>query len=411
MLLYDPTRHEKISEERWDEGRARSAIERIAADTQQDFDSEELWPVHPFDRSLERPPDSLKPIYYGAAGVIWALNYLSEAGAITLEREYLPTVRELIPRYREDIRKYEDVRKYMGGETWSYLLGETGILLLEWKLAPSDDLARQLHAAIEAKIGDMRGLAWGAAGAMLVAQFMHEQTGESRWKDLLLRNFEALWDEWKYVDELRCHLWPHDLYGVSEKRLGALHGFAANVFPLIRGRHLLPRDRQDEILRRIHETLHATALREGAYANWPNNIGSTTRRKPLPVVVQHCNGAAGVINCLAEFPKDPRWLVDALLEGGGELIWAAGPPIKFPSLCHGAAGSGYAFLKLFNRTRDDKWLDRARRFAMHAVGQADSWLEKYGQRKYSLWTGDLGLAVYLWDCIDGNGKFPTIDVF
>jgi hypothetical protein len=80
-------------------------------------------------------------------------------------------------------------------------------------------------------------------------------------------------------------------------------------------------------------------------------------------------------------------------------------------LCHGAAGSGYAFLKLYARTRDDKWLYRARRFAMHAIGQADRWLEKYGQCKYSLWTGDLGLAIYLRDCIDGNGKFPTIDVF
>jgi hypothetical protein len=299
----------------------------------------------------------------------------------------------------------------MGGELSSYLLGETGILLLEWKLAPSEDLAQRLYAAIEAKIGDMRGLAWGAAGAMLVALFMHEQTGESRWKDLYLRNFEALWDRWEYVDDLRCHVWTHDLYGVTEKRLGAIHGFAANVFPLIRGRHLLPRDRRDEILRRIHETVHATALSEGEYANWPNNIGPTSRPKPLPLVVQHCNGAPGVINCLSEFPKDSRWPIDALLNAGGELIWDAGPPTKFPSLCHGAAGSGYAFLKLYARTRDDKWLYRARRFAMHAIGQADRWLEKYGQRKYSLWTGDLGLAIYLRDCIDGNGKFPTIDVF
>jgi hypothetical protein len=48
---------------------------------------------------------------------------------------------------------------------------------------------------------------------------------------------------------------------------------------------------------------------------------------------------------------------------------------------------------------------------MHAIAQAESWFEKYGQRKYSLWTGDLGLAIYLWDCIDGNAKFPTVDYF
>ena len=131
----------------------------------------------------------------------------------------------------------------------------------------------------------------------------------------------------------------------------------------------------------------------------------------MSIVVQHCNGAPGIINCLADFPLDARWPVAALLKQAGELVWDAGPPVKFPSLCHGAAGSGYAFLKLYERTGDDKWLNRARKFAMHAIDQCDDALGKYGQRKFSLWTGDLGLAIYLWDCITGDARFPTIDVF
>ena len=109
--------------------------------------------------------------------------------------------------------------------------------------------------------------------------------------------------------------------------------------------------------------------------------------------------------------RDARWPIDALLQQAGELVWAAGPTIKLPGLCHGAAGSGYAFLKLYARTGDDKWLDRARKFAMHAIVQCDSALEKYGQRKFSLWTGDLGLAIYLWNCVQATAKFPTLDVF
>jgi hypothetical protein len=80
-------------------------------------------------------------------------------------------------------------------------------------------------------------------------------------------------------------------------------------------------------------------------------------------------------------------------------------------LCHGAAGSGYSFLKLYRRTGDDSWLDRARKFAMHAIEQCDRDVKTFGQRKFSLWTGDLGLAIYLWDCIRASAKFPTIDVF
>jgi hypothetical protein len=31
--------------------------------------------------------------------------------------------------------------------------------------------------------------------------------------------------------------------------------------------------------------------------------------------------------------------------------------------------------------------------------------------RYSLWTGDAGFAVYLWDCLQGTARFPTLDVF
>ncbi len=411
MSLYDTKRHERLIDAEWNENRALDAIDRIVTDTNRSFSAEGLWPIHPLDRSPERPPDSIKYVYHGAAGVIWALNYLNETGAAALKRDCLPTVLQLIPRIREDMDKYPEVRKYMAPELASYLLGEAGILLLQWKLAPSEDVARRLYGHLEARIGDPRGVAWGGAGAMLAALFMYERTGDARWKELFLRSFEPLWDQWKYSDEARCHLWTSSLYGVTERRVGAIHGFAANAFVMISGRHLLKPDLADEMLRRIHETVYATALVEGPQANWPNNVGRTTRPSPLPLVVQHCNGAPGIINSLAESPNDTRWPVDAILQQAGELVWAAGPPVKIPSLCHGAAGSGYAFLKLYVRTGEDRWLDRARKFAMHAIDQCDRAVAKYGQRKYSLWTGDLGLAIYLWDCVRAAAKFPTLDVF
>ena len=84
---------------------------------------------------------------------------------------------------------------------------------------------------------------------------------------------------------------------------------------------------------------------------------------------------------------------------------------KGPNLCHGTAGNGYAFLKLYRRTGDATWLDRARAFAMHAIAQSERHASEYRQRRYSLWTGDLGVAVYLWDCLNGQANFPTMDVF
>ena len=411
MRLYEAERHEALIGAEWNEDRARDAIDRIVADSERSFTPEGLWPVHPLDRSPERPPDSIKYMYHGAAGVIWALTYLAETGATAVKGDYFPTVRQLIPRIRDDLAKYPEVRKYMGSEMASYLLGGAGILLLEWKLAPSENVARHLYADIEARIGDARGIAWGGAGAMLAALFMYERTNDARWKELFLRSFEPLWEQWHYADEAGCHLWRSSLYGVTENAHRGDSRIRRQCVCDVSWTPSTRADPADEMLRRIHETVRATASIEGPYANWPNNVGPTDRPTPLTMVVQHCNGAPGIINCLAEFPNDARWPIDDLLLQAGELVWAAGPPIKMPSLCHGAAGSGYAFLKLYARTGDDRWLERARKFAMHAIEQSDRALEEYGQRKYSLWTGDLGLAIYLWDCVRGTSKFPTLDIF
>jgi hypothetical protein len=93
------------------------------------------------------------------------------------------------------------------------------------------------------------------------------------------------------------------------------------------------------------------------------------------------------------------------------LIWQAGPPRKGLGLCHGTAGNGYAFLKLFRRSGDQRWLYRARGFAMHAIEQHRRDTTKYGQRRYPLWTGDPGLAIFLSNCIAGTDRFPTMDNF
>ncbi len=51
-------------------------------------------------------------------------------------------------------------------------------------------------------------------------------------------------------------------------------------------------------------------------------------------------------------------------------------------------------------------LTRARAFAMHAAGQVEHSRSDYGRGRYTLWTGDLGTALYLADCTVGGGTLP-----
>src|SRR6266545_4512705 len=62
-----------------------------------------------------------------------------------------------------------------------------------------------------------------------------------------------------------------------------------------------------------------------------------------------------------------------------ELVWrrdiGVGPHLS------GTVGNGWAFLKLHRRTRDPKQLERARRFAMHAIQQRKGARPLRGRRR------------------------------
>jgi hypothetical protein len=57
------------------------------------------------------------------------------------------------------------------------------------------------------------------------------------------------------------------------------------------------------------------------------------------------------------------------------------------------------------------WLGQARRFAMHSIEHSERMLAEYGHRRYFLWTGDLGVALYLRACLLGEAGMPLLNVF
>jgi hypothetical protein len=124
--------------------------------------------------------------------------------------------------------------------------------------------------------------------------------------------------------------------------------------------------------------------------------------------VQWCHGAPGVVSSVASAAVEDS-VFTGLLEAGGELIWRAGPLVKGSGLCHGTAGNGLAFLALHRRTGDERWLERARRFAVHALEQVERGRERYGGGRHSLWTGDIGVAVMAQSCLDARPGMPTLD--
>lgn len=403
MALFDPARHQPLDPRPWDAAAARAAVRAIAAAALRAFDGDG-WPAHPLDEP-PTPRTRYAMLYFGAGGVIWALRRLAELGAIDRSpRDFASYVASLAARNRATLEGWGE------GEpmTRSFIMGDAGLHLLHWRFTREAPLADAVYRAVEANLDHpSREPMWGSPGTLLAAVHLAEATGEARWAALCVRTAEALWRQMEFDDAAGCWLWEQDLYGERVRYLGAAHGFAGNLHAVLRAAPLLDAQLVAGFAERALQTLQATALAEDGRLNWPSFLPWPADRLPL---VQDCHGAPGIVCRLAGAPRDARW--DALLDAAGELVWAAGPLVKGASLCHGTAGNGWALLALYRRSGQARWLDRARAFAMHAIAQVERDRARYGGYRWSLWTGDPGVALFLWNCLDGgDARLPLLDVF
>ena len=401
-MLHDPARHESLADVAWDERRARATLERIVRDTAQAFTPTRWWPPHPHDfEAADDRTAPATPLYYGAAGVVWALRYLRAVGAADAP-SYAGHLDALLLANRQWLAAMGDAA------AGSYLMGDLPIEMMAWDEAPAAARADRIAALIEANIDHpARELMWGAPGSLLAAAFMQRRAGEERWARLFRRIASHLRGQLQWSPAHECQVWTQDLYGRHSRYLDAVHGFVATACALIQGRHLLDADDWAEWQRCIERTIANTARREDGMATWPAQADEPPGH-PQKRLMQFCHGAPGFVICLARLPGPA---LDALLVEAGEAVWAAGPLAKGSNLCHGTGGNGYAFLVLHARTGDARWLARARAFAMHGLLQLEVQARETGRLRHSLWTGDPGFAIYLWDCLRATAAFPTLDVF
>ena len=394
--MIDPSRHVPLRPLPWSALAASTAIEDIVADAAAHFDAERFWPSHPRE---DGRPDGMADLYWGAAGVIWGLDHLARCGATATRLDY----RAVLPRLLEACAAQFAAMPYAAHG--AFLLGDLGAALVAMRIDPSTDVGDLVHERCERNTAlPIRELMWGLPGSMLACVHMHAMTGEPRWQHLFVAQAGRLFGD---LEETPLGpLWNQDLYGSVEPWLGPVHGYAGNMLPLLRGWDWLTQSQRARIADVVPRTLAATACRSDDGSTWR---AVATRTGP-PNLCQHCHGAAGMVTTFADAPFAAPELEHLLVEGG-TYTWAAGPLAKGSNLCHGTGGNGYAFLKLHRRTGDPIWLERARAFAMTAIAQCREERSELGRGRFSLWTGDVGLAIYLRDCITAEPRFPTVDVF
>jgi lantibiotic modifying enzyme len=274
------------------------------------------------------------------------------------------------------------------------LSGETGALLIAFRLISDPALADDAYALVRGNLDNPTDdISWGTPGTLLAALAMGEWTGERRWEEVARESATV-------VRERRGDdgLWRQD---DDYRGLSTAHGVAGNTLALLRFAA------DDAVASESAAVLARHAFREDGLANWPGSPrAELARPRDGRICLQWCTGAPGVIAGSADY------LDEDLVLAGAELVWRAGAhrDEKGHGLCHGTSGNGFALLKAFERTGDERWLDRARGFAVHALAQAERLATANGRRRFSLFTGGVGTALFAAACLDGDSRFPIIDV-
>ncbi len=377
-MLYRPEAFDPLTDTPWDEARVRDRIGAIVSDTDAAWRGPKLfWKADKWDGWNATSP--LKNVYVGSAGVLWGLDQLRRRDypAASLDLADLAARNVEVFRAKPDYIKLPAFKPPEPRDS-ALFLGEAGILLVACKLGNpeyEEDLRRRLGANVD---NEAEEVFWGVPGSLIAARAIGDDSTWNTLAEALLsrREENGLWTQRLYGQEYQSLTPPHGLTGIVQ---------ALGIESL-----------KDE----ARQLLATSAHREDGFANWPPRPRPDLPGPDGQIRLQWCSGAPGIVTAAWDY------LDEDLLLAGAELIWRAGPhgDEKGPNICHGTAGNGYAFLKAFARTGDERWLERARRFAMHALEQVDRM-----PSRHSLFTGNVGVALYAADCIEAQTAYPVMD--
>ena len=140
--------------------------------------------------------DEATCLYLGAAGCVWALDYLGRVGFVTEERDFAPVLATALNR---NARWYKET-PYSGHA--SLLMGELGIRLVSMRVSPSARLADEiLKLAARNSNLPIVELMWGLPGSMLACIHMDAMIGDPRFQALFQTQADRLLAELEIVEE------------------------------------------------------------------------------------------------------------------------------------------------------------------------------------------------------------------
>jgi len=386
---------------------------------------EALGHVH---KIIQNMPPTLKHcdggLYVGAAGVGYALWYLSTKPAFAKDKEALLG---LAKKYVDVSFQYIQHPQYKDdGIQVSLILGNGGIFMLGALVYKALGLKEQVSQCVEAygklaeKCLQPRFLRCGSdelfvgrAGYLCGLLVLRNKLG------VKIINDGTAHEICKVVVESGRHYAAKTkakiplMYAYYDTEyLGAAHGLCSILQMLLSFPGFL--SAYPDYVADVKTSLDFLQNLETTQGNYPcamDEIGSNARPDEHDLV-HWCHGAPGTVYLLARAYRvymDDQYKQACLR--AGDLIWRKGLLKKGPGICHGVAGSGYVFLLNYRLSGNPKHLHRAQKFAEFMSSEQFKTKSRTPDSPWSLYEGIAGTACYLADLTDpDNAEFPLFDV-
>lgn len=355
------------------------------------------------ERNLAKRTDwTDSSVYTGTTGV--ALMYMRLSDVLQ-DASYLNRALPFVERQLGSLK----------GRRYSFLCGDPGPLAIGADLynrlgRPQDshNLVKKLLSlskyVVPATADIPDELLYGRVGYLFSLLYVRKHVSPTAVDDNLIRSVvEAVLSSGQQLSAEEKSRSPLMYQWHGSFYLGAAHGLAGIFYMLLQVRHVLS---EAELSRLVRPSIDWLASLQYPSGNYPSSIGSSTDK-----LVHWCHGAPGTIHLLLLAHlvfKEPHYL--QLAKKCAEVIWHRGVLKKGYGICHGTAGNGYAFLRMYQVTRDCKYLHRAAKFC--------EWCFDYGQhqcriadRPFSLFEGMAGTVYFMADMLEPDkSAFPAFQL-
>ncbi|CAJ0959736.1 unnamed protein product, partial [Mesorhabditis belari] len=349
----------------------------------------------PKDRDELRDPSP----YTGLSGIAFALTKVRSYPGGDLKAE----AQKMIERCRSLFEEKPDKQA-------RYLCGGLGAMTIDLTVQRDKSIEKHIHSLVRAIIGPAfpcDEVLYGRAGFLAAALWLK-----------ITYNEEVINpDDIKRVIDEIIHRGREDRSSDSNPPLmwewhdtaylGAAHGVAGILHLCLSFAQLLDPDSRRDLIKTAEWLIGV----QDSTGNFPSSRKWVGKSKEEPLV-HWCHGATGVVPLLITLRglEQKELYLKALLKAG-ELIWREGLLKKGPGLCHGVSGSAYALLNIWRLTGDEKWLNRAKSFAVLMMDDTIRSQQRTPDSPYSLFEGWAGALCFLVDLQQPDqAQFPLFPI-